>query len=111
MSYQLTIQNFYLDFSVNFFKYTFTLLRDNGKPCHRLVTWKDCRAREECKKWNSSWSLKVPVFIFTRGFFFETFSTERIFRYLSIYSIILCISSKYYIIFKSDVKSSIKRKL
>ncbi|KAK6112565.1 FGGY of carbohydrate kinases N-terminal domain family protein [Brugia pahangi] len=33
--------------------------RENGKPCHRLVTWKDCRAREECKKWNNSWSIKA----------------------------------------------------
>lgn len=33
--------------------------KENGKPCHRLVTWKDCRAREECKKWNNSWSIKA----------------------------------------------------
>uniref|UniRef100_A0A915PHH9 Carbohydrate kinase FGGY N-terminal domain-containing protein n=1 Tax=Setaria digitata TaxID=48799 RepID=A0A915PHH9_9BILA len=33
--------------------------KENGEPCHRLVTWKDCRAREECKKWNNSWSLKA----------------------------------------------------
>ncbi|KAL3990286.1 FGGY of carbohydrate kinases N-terminal domain family protein [Acanthocheilonema viteae] len=33
--------------------------KENGEPCHRLVTWKDCRARDECKKWNNSWSLKA----------------------------------------------------
>ncbi|CAG9534366.1 unnamed protein product [Cercopithifilaria johnstoni] len=33
--------------------------KESGKPCHRLITWKDCRAREECKKWNNSWSLKA----------------------------------------------------
>ncbi|MCP9263047.1 hypothetical protein DINM_006401 [Dirofilaria immitis] len=33
--------------------------KESGEPCHRLITWKDCRAREECKKWNDSWSLKA----------------------------------------------------
>ncbi|VDM43971.1 unnamed protein product [Toxocara canis] len=32
--------------------------KDNGEPCHKLVTWKDCRAREQCDRWNRSLILK-----------------------------------------------------
>uniref|UniRef100_A0A914RAM1 Uncharacterized protein n=1 Tax=Parascaris equorum TaxID=6256 RepID=A0A914RAM1_PAREQ len=34
-------------------------LRETGELCHKLVTWKDCRARSECKRWNESFTLKV----------------------------------------------------
>lgn len=57
-------------FSCDLFpRYIFIFFRENGKPCHRLITWKDCRARDECKKWNNSWSLKVLILFLMLSYF------------------------------------------
>ncbi|VDP14582.1 unnamed protein product [Onchocerca flexuosa] len=53
--------------------------KDSGEPCHRLITWKDCRAREECKKWNNSWSLKAINLI---GYILHKLTRSR--RYMAV---------------------------
>ncbi|KHN88232.1 Putative glycerol kinase 5 [Toxocara canis] len=60
--------------------------KDSGEPCHKLVTWKDCRAREQCDRWNRSLILKVMniagalLYFFTRQ---QRFKSLKMFSFLS----------------------------
>uniref|UniRef100_A0A0N5AL63 Glycerol kinase 5 n=1 Tax=Syphacia muris TaxID=451379 RepID=A0A0N5AL63_9BILA len=60
--------------------------KDTGIPCHKFVTWKDCRAREECKRWNQSLTLKALNFFGGILYFFtnqQRFKSARMFAFLS----------------------------
>ncbi|VDD85872.1 unnamed protein product [Enterobius vermicularis] len=60
--------------------------KQSGLPCHKFVTWKDCRARDECKRWNNSLTLKALntfgglLYFLTRQ---SRFKSARMFAFLS----------------------------
>lgn len=60
--------------------------KESGKPCHKFITWKDCRARETCRKWNNSWTVKAinvigfVLHLLTRA---ARFKAARIFSFLN----------------------------
>uniref|UniRef100_A0A915AND8 Glycerol kinase 5 n=1 Tax=Parascaris univalens TaxID=6257 RepID=A0A915AND8_PARUN len=60
--------------------------KETGELCHKLVTWKDCRARSECKRWNESFTLKAMniagalLYFFTRQ---QRFKSLKMFAFLS----------------------------
>ena len=37
--------------------------RSNGKPFHNFITWKDLRADDLVKEWNSSFTMRVSMFL------------------------------------------------
>uniref|UniRef100_A0A183BJ21 glycerol kinase n=1 Tax=Globodera pallida TaxID=36090 RepID=A0A183BJ21_GLOPA len=60
--------------------------RQNFRPCHRLITWKDGRARHFCNQWNGSMRRKLlnmagaVAYFFTRD---QHYRAARMFRLVS----------------------------
>ncbi|VDN29177.1 unnamed protein product [Gongylonema pulchrum] len=57
--------------------------RESGKPCHNFITWKDSRARNACRMWNNSWTVKMINFI---GFMMHMLTRSARFRAARIFS-------------------------
>lgn len=60
--------------------------KETLEPCHRLVTWKDMRAKNTCKEWNNSFTVKSLnalgkfAYFFTRS---ERFKAATMFQFLN----------------------------
>ncbi|KAK0404746.1 hypothetical protein QR680_017607 [Steinernema hermaphroditum] len=56
------------------------------EPCHRMITWKDCRAKAACKEWNESFTLKAlnmsgaVLHFFTR---MPRFKAARMYKFIN----------------------------
>ncbi|CEF59649.1 Putative glycerol kinase 5 [Strongyloides ratti] len=56
------------------------------KPIHPLITWKDCRGKDECNNWNNGFFIKLLNFAGTILYFLfrnEKFKSLKIFRFIN----------------------------